>query len=85
MSVYVASKYDNGNDIKMILSDLQMPTLEKLEALDSMLEEVDKDIYIKDIKEYTKDKRTLTKSAKNLYSLVLGQCTESLRPKMKGK
>ena len=32
-----------------------------------------------------KEKRALTKSAKKLYSLVLGQCTESLRAKMKGK
>ena len=72
MSIYVVRKYDNGDDIKMILSDLQMPTLEKPEALDSTADDVDKDIYRKYIKAYTKDKRALTKSAKNLYSLVLG-------------
>ena len=32
-----------------------------------------------------KYKRALTKSSKNLYSLVMGQYTESLRAKMKGK
>ena len=67
MSIYVVRKYDNGDDIKMILSDLQMPTLEKPEALGSTADDVDKDIYRKYIKAYTKDKRALTKSAKKLY------------------
>ena len=35
--------------------------------------------------EYVKDNRVVTRSAKHLYSLVLGQCTKSLRAKMKGK
>ena len=62
-----------------------MPTLEKTEDLYSMAGDVNKDVYIEDVKEYAKDKCALTKSAKNIYSLVLGQCTESLRAKMKGK
>ena len=85
MSGYVVRKYDNRDDIKTILSDLQMPMLEKPEALDSMAEDVGTDIYREDIKAYVKDKCALTKSAKKLYSLVLGQCTESLCVKMNGK
>ena len=85
MSGYVASKYDNGDDIKMMLNELKMTTLENPEALDSMLDGVEKDIYIEDFKAYSKYKRALTRSAKKLYSLVLGQCTESMRAKMKGK
>ena len=85
MSGYVARKYDNGDDIKMILSDLQMPTLEKPEFLDSTVDDVEKYIYREDIKAYVKDKHALTKSAKQLYSLVLGQWIEILRAKMKGK
>ena len=50
-----------------------------------MADGVDKDIYRENIKAYTKYNRALTRSAKKLYSLVLGQCTESLRAKMKGK
>ena len=50
-----------------------------------MADGVDKDIYREDVKAYTKYNRALTRSAKKLYSLVLGQCTESLRAKMKGK
>ena len=42
MSGYVARKYDNGGDIKMILNELKIPTLEKPEALDSMPDNVDK-------------------------------------------
>ena len=45
MSRYVARKYDNGDDIKMILNKLKMPKLEKPETLDSMPDNVDKDIY----------------------------------------
>ena len=69
----------------MMLSDLEIPILENPEALDSMLDGVEKDIYIEDFKAYSKYKRALTRSDKRLYSLVLGQCTESLRAKMKGK
>ena len=72
MSGYVASKYDNGDDIKMMLNELKMTTLENPEALDSMLDGVEKDIYIEDFKAYSKYKRALTRSAKKLYSLVLG-------------
>ena len=85
MGVYIARKYDNRDDIKMILSDLQLPTLEKPKALDSTAENLDKDIYREDIKAYARDKCVITNSAKNLYSLVLGQCTESLCAKMKGE
>ena len=60
-----------------------MPTLEKPEVLDSMADDVEKDIYREDVEAYTKVKHVLTKSSKKLYSLVLGQCTESLRAKMK--
>ena len=45
ISGYVARKYDNGDDIKMILNRLKIPTLEKAEALGSMAYGLDKDIY----------------------------------------
>ena len=83
MSGYDARKYNNGDDIKMILSDLKIPTLENPIALDSMEDGVDKDIYIEGVRAYAKDKRTLTKNSKKLYSLVLGQCTKNLCAKMK--
>ena len=53
--------------------------------MNSTAEDVEKDIYREDINAYVKYKRALTKSAKKLYSLVLGQFTESLCAKMKGK
>ena len=69
----------------MILSDFKMPTLENPKALDSMADKVDKDIYREDVKAYVKYKRALTKSAKKLYLLVLGQYTEILRATFEGK
>ena len=42
MSGYVARKYDNGDNIKMMLNDLKMPTLEKPKYLDSMTDDMDK-------------------------------------------
>ena len=83
MSGYVARKYNNGDNIRMILSSLQMPMLEKPENLDSTADDVDKDIYREYINAYAKAKCALTKSAKKIHSLVLGQCTESLRAKTK--
>ena len=77
-------KYDNGEDIKMILNELKMLTLEKPKDLDSMPDDVDKYIYKEDAKAYAKDNRELTRSSKKLYSLVLGQCIESLRANIKG-
>ena len=61
------------------------PVVGKHDALDSMSDDADKDIYKEDIKEYSKDNCELTRSANKLYSLVLGQCTKSLHAKMKGK
>ena len=46
MSGYVANKYDNRDDIKMILINLQTPTLDNPEALDSTADDIYKDIYI---------------------------------------
>ena len=54
MRVYVARKYNNGENIKMILNELKMPTLEKPEALDSMTDSVDKYIYREYVKAYAK-------------------------------
>ena len=82
-SGYVVRKYDNGGDIKMIPNNFKIPKLEKPEALDSMEDDVDEDIYREDVKSYAKDNRALIMSAKNVYSLVLGQCTEILRTKIK--
>ena len=50
-----------------------------------MTDDVDKYIYKEDVKAYAKDNRLLTRSAQKLYSLVLGQYTESLHAKIKGK
>ena len=70
---YVARKYDNGDEIKTTLNKLNMSTLENKKALDSVSDEVDKYIYKEDAKACAKDNCALTRSAKKLYSLVLGQ------------
>ena len=85
MNRYVARMYYNGENIKSMLNELKMPTLEKPKALDSMEDDVDKYVYKEDVKAYTNENRALTRSAKKLYSLVLGQCTESMRAKTKQK
>ena len=45
ISGYVAIKYDNGDNIKMILNELEIPALEKPNALESMADDVEKDVY----------------------------------------
>ena len=70
---YVARKYDNSYDIKMILNELKMSTLENPDTLDSAADDLDKDIYKGYPKEYIKDNNPLTRSAKTLYLLVLVQ------------
>ena len=50
-----------------------MPTLEKLKDLDSMTDNIEKDIYKEDVNAYAKDNRALTRSAKKLYSLFIEQ------------
>ena len=62
---YVARKYDNGDNIKMILNKLKMPTLEKPEALDSIADNMDKDLYIEDVNTYVKYNLAITRSAKS--------------------
>ena len=85
MSRYVSSKYDNGDVIKIILNELKMHSLEKPETLDSMAEGIDTYLYRENVKAYAEDIPTFSRSAKNLYSLVLGECTEILRKKNEGK
>ena len=46
MSRYVVNENDNGDDIEMILIYVKISTLENPEYLDSMADDVDKDIYI---------------------------------------
>ena len=65
MSGYAARKYDNGDNIKMILNKLKMPTLEKPEALDSIADNMDKDLYIEDVNTYVKYNLAITRSAKS--------------------
>ena len=45
MSGYVARKYDNGENIIMILNELKIPILKKPNSLDSTSDDVDKDTY----------------------------------------
>ena len=63
MSEYIVRKYNNGDEIKMILNKFKMPTLENPKALDSMADGVEKDIYREDVKAYAKDNCVLTRSA----------------------
>ena len=44
MCGYIARKYDNGDEIKMILNERKMPTLDKPTVLDSGDDKVEKDI-----------------------------------------
>ena len=55
MSGYVGRKYDNVDDIKIILSLFKTPTLENPESLDSMADNMYKDIYREDVKAYMKE------------------------------
>ena len=50
-----------------------------------MADNVEKYISKEDIKEYAMNNRVLARSAKKLYSLVLGHCTKGLHAKMKAK
>ena len=70
-----SQKYDNGDEIKIILNELKISTLEKPKDLDSRDEKVYKEIYKGYVKAYIKENHALTRSAKTLYSLVLGHCT----------
>ena len=42
MSGYITIKYNNGDDIKMILNELKMHKLENPNTLDSVSDNVDK-------------------------------------------
>ena len=65
MRGYFASKYENGDDVKIILNEFKIHTLENPKALYSMTDDVDKYIYKEDVKAYAKYNFALTRSAKN--------------------
>ena len=77
MSRYTTRKYDNSDNIKMILNELKIPAMDNNITLERISDYVDKEIYKENMKTCAKDNCALTRSVRKLYSLVLGQCTNS--------
>ena len=77
---YVAKKYDEGPDIRLVVLRLTRPTLmppaDPIRESRSVLRIWEKEIYL-----HVKQKRHLEVNIGRLYALVMRQCTKALKAK----
>ena len=85
LGIYVMNELRDGdaiveatkNPAADIISDFEMNN--KPQAVDSTASDVDKEIHKEEIKEYVKDRKLIKSNLKKVYSLMYGNCTESLQ------
>ena len=82
VAIYIGSKYDYGADISLAVEELVLPTIDVPADIASNASATVKRIWEKRIDAFVKRETMLEGNIKTLYSLVWGQCTESLRAKL---
>ena len=79
---YVGKTYDNGRDIRRAVEKLSPPPFTPPSDPPTNATETEKEIWKEEIKVHVRRRRTLEDNIAKLFSLVLGQCSESLRQKI---
>jgi len=85
--IYVMKELKNGESIVYILTDSNADILKNFEdankpsvlAKEEKKSFVDQDIYREEVKIYVKDLKVVKSNLKKVYSLVYGNCTDSVR------
>lgn len=76
MAEHVGRTYKYGNDTKLAIENLAIPTLEKPDDLPNSAGLTDKCIWEKEVEEYVKRKNALRENLKTVFSLTIGQCSK---------
>ena len=87
VSIYAVSNLDDEGHIKLLYIDLKDPTQAfrttnkpiKPDTSDEEVDEVDMEIYCKEVKQFVRRKGTLRQNLEKSYGLVWGQCLAGLQ------
>mmetsp|Transcript_2836 Transcript_2836/g.5313 ORF Transcript_2836/g.5313 Transcript_2836/m.5313 type:complete len:163 (+) Transcript_2836:194-682(+) len=85
INFYVLMKCEYGSDMSYILRNLEEPNLEKEKPArdyESMSEEVDRLIFMEEMKYHMKRLNYYPQNKGKLYGIVWGKCTEAMRGKL---
>ena len=91
LQVFVASKFRNGGDIGWMLKYEKEFTLEKptqpisTTTTTRSQDAIDQDIYKEQIKMYVSRKERYVENKDKLYSVIWGQCSDSIQSKLQSK
>jgi len=70
-------------DFRKLFDKLEMPTLEKpKQPVGDDVDEVDKQVYHEEVKQYVKEKRNLKQSTRAMFAVVWGQCSPNVVTKL---
>ena len=85
LGIYVMNELKDGDAIVEITRNHKADIISDFERnnkptpIDSGASDVDKEIHKEEIKEYVKDRKLIRSNLKKIYSLMYGNCTESLQ------
>jgi hypothetical protein len=82
MAEYIGSNFTYGADIRWSLEHEEEFVVPKPISLGDTADAIDKRIWEKEIDEYVKRKAKHGDNCRNLFSLILGQCTDYLKAKL---
>ena len=86
LCTYVGATFkDCGSDIKYVVRNFKLPTIDKPKPLPKDADEVDKAIWKEDVKTVATQRRKLKENTKTLYSIIWGQCLKTMIEKSKRK
>ena len=70
-------------DLRKLFDKMQIPTIEKpKEPTGDDINEVDKQVYHEEIKQFVKEKRQLKKAMRAMFAVILGQCSPNVVTKL---
>ena len=79
LCTYIGAKFkDYGSDIKYVVRNFRLHTIDKPEPLPRDADDVDKEMWKEDVKAVATQRRKLKENVKTLYSIIWGQCSLSL-------
>jgi Reverse transcriptase (RNA-dependent DNA polymerase) len=79
---YVGREYTNGGDMRTVIEDLEMPVIPQPDDPPAGASKSEQFIWQERCKEWLKQENILKQNIKLLYSLVWGQCTDTMKQKI---
>ena len=86
LALYINKHMEHAGDMGCVCKTFEKPTIEKPEKPpvdeNGVMDEVDKEIWKEEIKQYVKRKATVDANMRKIYAVVWGQCSEGMKAKV---